>query len=73
MIYSSTEYAYNRETIFDKCKNHVITLLIVKSTTNKIMGGLIPIKFQELNAPSALPDNSSFVFFYDDNKLRKSP
>ncbi len=38
------------------------------------MGGLIPIHFQNLNIWSkALPDNSSLVFFYDDNKFRKCP
>jgi hypothetical protein len=50
-------------------------LLLVKSTTKKIMGGLIPIKFQKLNGSysSALADNSSLIFFYDDNKFRKCP
>ena len=49
LVYTSKDDAYDHETIFQKSKNHVITLLLVKSTTNKIMGGVIPIQFQNLN------------------------
>jgi hypothetical protein len=36
------------------------------------MGGLIPKKFQNLNSwSSAFPDNSSLVFYFDENKFRK--
>ena len=74
MVYTSKDHAYNHETIYEKCKNHTITLLLVKSSTNKIMGGLIPVKLQNYNGwSSVLPDNSSLVFFYDDNKLRQCP
>ena len=38
------------------------------------MGGLIPRKSQDYNGwSSELSDNSSLVFFYDDDKLRKCP
>ena len=49
LVYTSKDDAYDHETIFQKSRNHVITLLLVKSTTNKIMGGVIPIQFQNLN------------------------
>jgi hypothetical protein len=52
----------------------MITLLLVKSTRKKIIRGMIPVKFQNLNGwSSVLPKYSSLVFLYEDNKFRKCP
>ena len=50
-IYNTSEHGYDDETMWSKCKNHAITLLLVKSSDShkgkqwqsKIMGGLSPI------------------------------
>ena len=54
LAYTSNQHNYDHETIYEKCKNHVISLLLLKSSTNhkgkdcksKIMGGLSPIKIK---------------------------
>ena len=70
---SSTEPA---KTIYEKCKNHVISLLLIKSSTkhkgkdckSKIMGGLSPVQIKNYSGfTDLLPNNSSFVFFYDED------
>ena len=44
---------------------------LIKSRTNKIMGGLIPIKFEGCNGYwLAIPDNSSLVFYFDNNNFK---
>ena len=57
----------------------VITLLLIKSNDthkgnkckSKIMGGLSPIQFKNYEGDSQIfENNSSFIFFYDDVKLR---
>ena len=53
-------------------KNLKTTKLIffTKNYDKKIMKRLIPIKLQNYNGwSSALPNNSSLEFIYDDNKL----
>ena len=60
MIYSTNEHSYDDETIWQKCKNHSITLLLVKSSDNhkgkqcqsKIMGGLSPIQLKNYDGYS---------------------
>lgn len=51
LVYTTTEHDYDDESIWAKCKNHAITLLLVKSgnthkgkqAKSKIMGGLSPM------------------------------
>ena len=54
LVYTSNQHIYDHETIYEKCKDHAITLLLLKSSTNhkgkdcksKIMGGLSPLKIK---------------------------
>ena len=39
---------------------------------SKIIGGLTPVEIKDYDGYSSLlPDDSSFLFYYDQNKLRK--
>ena len=74
MLYSSNLHDYDSETIYEKCQGHATTLLLIKSSKkhkeidclSKILGGLAPVEIKNYNGYSdLLPDNSSFLFFYD--------
>ena len=68
-IYSSSVDGFNENTFRDKCKNHQHTIAIAKSNHNKILGGYSPMKWQQYNW-TVITGGQSFVFFYDDDKLR---
>ena len=69
-IYSSSVDGFNDNTFRDKCKNHEHTISIAKSNHNKILGGYSPMKWQNLIFNTFVTGGQSFVFFYDDDKLR---
>ena len=68
-IYSSSIDGFNGDTFRDKCKNHQHTITIAKSNYNKILGGYSPMKWQNFNY-TVVTGGQSFVYFYDDDKLR---
>ena len=78
------DYSSSSDHLKNSFKNShkTISLLLMKSSTNheakncksKIMGGLSPVHIKNYNGfTELLPDNSSLVFFFDENKLRKCP
>jgi hypothetical protein len=72
-IYSCTQDGYSLNTIYEKCKNHAITLLLIKSNFQKILGGYTQTEWKDYNGKKEIPSNSSFIFFYDDDNFRKCP
>ena len=69
-IYSSSIDGFNGDTFRDKCKNHQHTITIAKSNYNKILGGYSPMKWQNYTNWTVVTGGQSFVYFYDDDKLR---
>ena len=69
-IYSSSIDGFNGDTFRDKCKNHQHTIAIAKSNHNKILGGYSPMKWQNYTNWTVVTGGKSFVYFYDDDKLR---
>ena len=69
-IYSSSIDGFNGDTFRDKCKNHQHTITIAKSNYNKILGGYSPMKWQNYTNYTVVTGGQSFVYFYDDDKLR---
>ena len=67
-IYSSSEDGFDGNKLHEKCKNHEHTIVISKSNFAKILGGYSSIKWQKFEAFT--PVTESFVFFYDEDKLR---
>ncbi len=68
-IYSSSIDGFNGDTFRDKCKNHQHTITIAKSNYNKILGGYSPMKWQNFKY-TIVTGGQSFLYFYDDDKLR---
>ncbi len=54
----------------EKCKNHAITIILIKSKHQKILGGYSQTEWIYTEKKD-IPSNSSFIFFYEDDKLRK--
>ena len=72
-IYSCAQDGFSLDIIREKCKNYAITLILMKSNHNKILGGYTQTEWKNYSGKKEIPTNSSFVFFYDDDKLRKCP
>ena len=68
-IYSSSLDGLNVNTFHEKCKNHEHTICISKSNHGKILGGYSPMKWVNCGW-TTVTGGESFVFFYDDDKLR---
>ena len=68
-IYSSTVDGFDTKTFHEKCKNHVHTIAIAKSNHSKILGGYLPMKWQNFGN-TTITGGQSFVFFYDEDELR---
>jgi len=45
-IYSSSVDGFNTTTFHEKCKNHIHTIIIVRSNFAQILGGYLPMKWQ---------------------------
>jgi len=45
-IYSSSVDGFNTTTFHEKCKNHIQTIIIVRSNFAQILGGYLPMKWQ---------------------------
>ena len=68
-IYTSTTDGFNLNTFHEKCKNHKHTIIISKSNFGKILGGYLPMQWKN-NGGTQITGGESFVFFYDDDKIR---
>jgi len=68
-IYSSSAEGFNQTTFRDKCKNHVHTICVARSNFGKILGGYSPMKWANFDY-TKVTGGESFVFFYDEEKLR---
>ena len=68
-IYSSNEDEFNSNTFHEKCKNHIHTIIITKSNYAKILGGYLPMKWENFGNIT-ITGGQSFVFFYDEDELR---
>ena len=68
-IYSSNIDGFNENTFRVKCKNHVHTICIAKSIHGKILGAYSPMKWTNFSS-TLVTGGQSFIFFYDDDKLR---
>jgi len=60
---------FNGDIFREKCKNHVHTISIAKSNFSKILGGYSPMKWENFGW-TKITGGASFVFFYDEDKLR---
>jgi hypothetical protein len=60
---------FNVDTFHEKCKNYVHTICIDSSNFSKILGGYSPMKWEKFG-DTPIVGGKSFVFFYDDDKLR---
>ena len=69
-IYSSSVDGFNTKTFHEKCKNYIHTIILVKSNFGKILGGYLPMKWQQSSNWTVVTGGKSFVFFYDGDKLR---
>ena len=68
-IYSSSVDGFNGDIFREKCKNHVHTISIARSNFGKILGGYSPMKWENFGW-TKITGGESFVFFYDEDKLR---
>ena len=68
-IYSSNINGFNGDIFREKCKDYKHTILIAKSNFNKILGGYSRMKWADFDH-TLVTGGKSFVFFYDDDKLR---
>ena len=68
-IYSSSVDGFNLTTFHEKCKNHVHTICLARSNFGKILGGYSPMKWANFYW-TQISGGESFVFFYDEDKLR---
>ena len=69
-IYSSSVDEFKPSTFHEKCTNHVYTITIARSNFGKILGGFSPMKWQNYNCWIEITGGESFVFFFDEDKLR---
>ena len=68
-IYSSSMDGFNGDIFREKCKNHQHTICISRSDFGKILGGYSPMKWEDFRNKT-ITGGESFVFFYDEDKLR---
>ena len=68
-IYSSSVDGFNTKTFHEKCKNYIHTIILVKSNFGKILGGYLPMKWENFGNVT-ITGGQSFVFFYDEDELR---
>ena len=68
-IYSSTIDGFNGDTFHEKCKSHTHTICISRSNFGKILGGYSPMQWKHFSY-TTVTGGESFVFFYDDDKIR---
>ena len=47
-IYSSSVDVFNTKTFHEKCKNYIHTIILAKSNFGKILGGYLPMKWENL-------------------------
>ena len=57
-------------TIHQNCVNHDITIMLTKSNFGKIVGGYSPMKWENYSF-KVITGGESFIFFYDDDLMRK--
>ena len=69
-IYSSSVDGFNLNTFHEKCKNHLHTICIARSNFGKVLGGYSPMKWESYRSHTKITGGESFVFFYDEDKLR---
>jgi hypothetical protein len=68
-IYSSTVDGFNGDIFRNKCKNHLHTICISRSNFGKILGAYSPMKWANFSW-TTVAGGGSFIWFYDDEKLR---
>ena len=69
-VYSSILDTFDGDTFREKSKNHEKTIVIVKSNFGKILGCYHPMKLESANNWIKVTGGQSFIFFYEDDKLR---
>ena len=68
-IYSSSLDGFKINTFHEKCKNYQHTITISRSNFEKILGAYSPMKWANFGY-TKITGGESFVFFYDEDKLR---
>ena len=68
-IYSSNVNGFNGDIFREKCKDYVHTITIARSNFSKILGGYSPMKWANFDH-TPITGGKSFVFFFDEDKLR---
>jgi hypothetical protein len=69
IIYSSIIDGFDQNLFQKKCKSHTHTICISRSNFGKILGAYSPMQWKN-DGHERVTGGESFVFFYDDDKIR---